>query len=81
MRVGVDDLIWREGVASAPTAPERPRARKFALRWETVGHTFSLRPIQAPVLRNRRVTSVCTMAVYVPVGRGRLRSYSLSGGP
>jgi hypothetical protein len=49
--------------------------------WQTVGHTFSLRPIQAPVAGHRGFSSVCTMTVYVPVGGGRFAMYSLSGGP
>jgi hypothetical protein len=49
--------------------------------WQTVGHTFSLRPIQAPVLGRRGPSSVCAMAVYVPVGGGRFSSYGLSGSP
>lgn len=66
------------GPASAFTSEVDPVAEP---RWETVGHTFSLRPIQAPVLGRRELSSVCAMAVYVPVGGGRYEFYSLSGGP
>ena len=49
--------------------------------WETVGHTFSLRSIEAPVTRRTSRSDVCTMTAYVPTGNARFAQYVLSGGP
>ena len=66
------------GIPSTFIRQVDPSARP---RWQTVGHTFSLRPIQAPVSQHWRFSSVCTMELYVPVGGARYETYELSGGP
>lgn len=50
-------------------------------RWQTVGHTFSLRQINAPVSPPTTYFSVCAMTVYAPIGTNRYAQYVLSGGP
>jgi len=65
----------------SPAAFTREVDSRAEPRWQTVGHTFSLRPIQAPVAHRRGLSSVCTVVLYVPVGNGRYRSYVLSGSP
>jgi hypothetical protein len=50
-------------------------------RWQTVGHTFSLRQIDAVVSPSTDHSSVCTMTVDVPTGNRRYAQYVLSGGP
>ena len=67
-----------QGSAAAFTAEVDPRAEPH---WQTVGHTFSLRPIQAPVAHRRVLSPVCAVVLYIPVGNGRYRSYALSGSP
>jgi hypothetical protein len=50
-------------------------------KWRTVGRTFTLRRIEAPVSPPTSRTAVCTMALYVSTGGRNYVLYSLSGGP
>jgi hypothetical protein len=67
-----------QGSPASFTSEVDPRAEP---RWQTIGHTFSLRPIEAPVAHRRVLSPVCTMVLYIPIGDGQYRVYSLSGGP
>jgi hypothetical protein len=49
--------------------------------WRTVGRTFTMRPIDAPVTSRTSAAQVCTMAVYIPTGGRTYIEYDLSGGP
>ena len=49
--------------------------------WTFLSWTFSGRSIYADVNPVRPPYSVCTMALYVPIGGGKWETYSLSGGP
>jgi hypothetical protein len=50
-------------------------------RWTFLSWTFSGRSIYANVSPARPPSSVCTMALYIPIGGGKWETYSLSGGP
>ncbi len=49
--------------------------------WTFISWTFSGRSIYADVNAVRHPYSVCTMALYIPIGGGKWETYSLSGGP
>ena len=49
--------------------------------WAFLSWTFSGRSIYADVNPTTPPYSVCTMALYIPIGGGKWESYSLSGGP
>ena len=49
--------------------------------WTFLSWTFSGRSIYADVNPVNSPYSVCTMALYIPIGGGRWEIYSLSGGP
>jgi hypothetical protein len=50
-------------------------------QWKTVARTFTLRRIEGPIRKPSARSQVCTMTLYVSVGRHTYRSYGLSGGP
>jgi hypothetical protein len=49
--------------------------------WTFLSWTFSGRSIYADVNPVGPVYSVCTMALYIPIGGAKWETYSLSGGP
>ena len=49
--------------------------------WSFLSWTFSGRSIYADVAPVSSSNSVCTVALYIPIGDGKWETYGLSGGP